>query len=518
MAGPDHLAYAPPRMLVLVTGGTGLVGRASVDALIARGHRVRLLSRHARRDAAHWADGVEPVEGNVADPGSIRGAADGCDAVLHIVGIVEEHPPEVTFEQVNVRGTAHVVAEAQRAGVPRLVYVSSLGADVGHSDYHRSKLAGEEETRGFRGDWRICRPGNVYGPGDEVISLLMTLVRTLPAMPLVGDGSQRFQPVWHMDVGEALAAAVERDDLAGRVLELAGSEVVTLRELVERIERIVDRAPPHVPIPEALATFGTKVLGALGIDTPVTEDQLVMLQEENLVRAPEGNALPMLLGRAPMPLEDGLTHLADEAPAQLPDAGVGEMLAKRFIVVVRGSGLTAEELLVRFRRRFAEVTPDLVEVGSEPGTPDEIQWGTTLTLSLPLRGHVQVRVVEATPRAITLVTVEGHPLAGAIRYVAEPVPGEADAVRFEIRTFDRAATGFDWLALHPIGNRLQDFTWKRTLAMLLREVHGTGEPEMEVRHLDEAALADVQRWILGLVERQEEEAAEGGAPSKSRSS
>lgn len=501
-------------MQILVTGGSGLVGRAAVDALLARGHSIRLLSRHAERDVRRW-DGrrVEPFTGDVADPASLQGAAAGCDTLLHLVGIVEEHPPTVTFDAVNVAGTANILAEAAGAGVSRAVYVSSLGADVGTSGYHRSKLGGELETRRWGGDWRICRPGNVYGPGDEVISMLMTLVRTLPAMPVIGDGSQRLQPVWHEDVGEALAAAVERDDLAGQVLELAGVEVTTLKRLLERIEEVTDRHPPHLPIPGALATLGSRFLSSVGIRLPVNEDQLVMLDEENVVRAPEGNALPRLLDRAPTTLDAGLRRLADELPPQLPGDGVGEMLRKRFWVDIRGAKSSPERLLAHFRKRFADITPSHVEVGSEPDTPEEIRWGTTLTLTLPLRGHVQVRVIEVRPNAVTMVTLVGHPLAGCVRFLSE---ARGEVVRFEVQTYDRAANAFDWLALHPVGNRLQDFTWKRTLRQVVEDSGGEGEVERDVARLDEAEMQAVQEWLARAVESQD--APEPPPPSKSSSS
>src|SRR4051794_39188284 len=123
-------------MRVLVTGGTGVVGASTVTTLLQRGHSVRLLSRHAERDAKQWTQGVSPWPGDVAVEASIRAAADGCDAIVHLVAIADEHPPESTFERVNVEGTRHILREAERAGVARLVYVSSLGADRGHSDYH----------------------------------------------------------------------------------------------------------------------------------------------------------------------------------------------------------------------------------------------------------------------------------------------------------------------------------------------------------------------------------------------
>src|SRR5690349_8774998 len=103
-------------MKVLVTGGSGVVGNSAVTALLKRGHTVRLLSRGATDDVKAWPPGVEPWPGDLTDGDSIRGCAEGCQAVLHLVGIVEEKPPTVTFEGVNVNGTRLIVAEATRAG------------------------------------------------------------------------------------------------------------------------------------------------------------------------------------------------------------------------------------------------------------------------------------------------------------------------------------------------------------------------------------------------------------------
>jgi nucleoside-diphosphate-sugar epimerase len=116
---------------------------------------------------------------------------------------------------VNVDGTRNMLRETERAGVGRFIYVSSLGADTGKSDYHRSKLGGESLVKEFRGGWIILRPGNVYGPGDEVVSLLLKMVRTLPAIPVIDGGDDPFDPVWVDDLAGAIASAVERPDLHG---------------------------------------------------------------------------------------------------------------------------------------------------------------------------------------------------------------------------------------------------------------------------------------------------------------
>src|SRR5256885_7401440 len=164
-------------MRVLVTGGTGVVGSGTVTELLRRGHAVVLLARHAAKDAQQWPTGVTARPGDVADAASVRGAADGCDVVLHMAGVVDE-ADDATFDAVNVGGTANMLAEAERAGVGRFIFVSSLGATRGASAYHASKRKAEQLVRRFRGEWTICRPGNVYGSGDEQISLLLRLVRS----------------------------------------------------------------------------------------------------------------------------------------------------------------------------------------------------------------------------------------------------------------------------------------------------------------------------------------------------
>src|SRR5690606_22284763 len=113
-------------MRVLVSGGTGVVGRETVTCLLARGHVVRLVSRGAEDDSREWHRGVEAHPADVSDASSLHGAADGCDAVLHLAGIEREDPPEVTFERVNVQGTQALLDEARSTGGRRFVSVSSL--------------------------------------------------------------------------------------------------------------------------------------------------------------------------------------------------------------------------------------------------------------------------------------------------------------------------------------------------------------------------------------------------------
>lgn len=501
-------------MRILVTGGTGVVGEAAVRALLGRGHTVRLLSRHAGRDARAWPEGVEPHDGDVTRPETLRGAADDCDAVLHVVGIVDERPPELTFDRVNVDGTRHVVAEAARAGVPHLVYVSSLGADRGESPYHRSKHAGEEAVRGFGGRWVIVRPGNVYGPGDEVVSLILRMVRGLPAVPVVGGGDQPFQPVWADDVGEALAVACERDDLAGQALDLAGPERTSMNDLLDRFGRLTGRTPMRVPVPEMLAGLGVRAAGALGLDVPVNDSQLTMLAEGNVIDDPARNALDRVLGVTPTALDAGLRKLLDALPEQLPTDGVGPLHRKRFWATILGSTLSADALCARFCQQFQQISPDQVDLAAEPGTPTTMfARGETVTMALPVRGNVQVRVAELTETSVTLQTVAGHMLAGAVRFTFTP---HGDRVLFEVELFDRAATTLDRVAMAVGGDQMQDATWQELVENVVAESGGRAADGVQEQHEDlEGAEAErVEQWLaeLAMTRKRTENAQAIGAP------
>jgi uncharacterized protein YbjT (DUF2867 family) len=487
-------------MKVLVTGGTGVVGVGTVTAVLRHGHEVRLVSRHAERDAGRWPDGVEPWRGDVAESDTIVGSADGCDAVLHLVAIVDEAPPDVTFDRVNVRGTRNIVREAARGGVPKFVFVSSLGCERGSSAYHQSKRAGEKIVRGFDGDWVIVRPGNVYGPGDDQISLLLKMVRTLPAIPVLGGGDDTFQPIWHEDLAEALARVVERDDLAREVLDLAGPEVTSQNDLIQRLSRITGRSPVRVPLPEFLAKAGMRALGVVGIDVPFSDSQMAMLREGNLIADPRANALTEALGVTPTSLDRGLELLADVQVEQLPHKGIGPLTRKRYWADIERSRLDPDQLFEYVRTHLDAITPDLVSVGAEPGTPNVIEEGATLTLSLPLRGHIQVRVAEAADRRVTLLTLEGHPLAGAVRFQFDY---HGPAVRFEIQVYDRPANTIDFVAMRMVGDFIQSRTWEAVVQNVVRATGGEAREgvKSESSSLTDDEARSVESWLDAIVTR-----------------
>jgi NADH dehydrogenase len=241
----------------------------------------------------------------------------------------------------------------------------------------------------------------------------------------------------------------------------------------------------------------------------VNVDQIRMLVEENVISVGEMNALTTTFKLTPTPLDDGLRRLADTLPEQTPAEGTGRLHRRRYWADIVGSHRNATELFRGFREGFAAFMPDAtMQVAVERGTPTVPDEGETLTLGLPVRGTVQVRVLEVEERWMTLVTVEGHPLAAAIRFITED--RSDGTVRFEVQTYDRAATLVDAVMLSLIGDLLKDATWRSVVQRVVE--NSGGRPRDGVRESDDVLEDEeaelVERWAEALVmaERRAEEA------------
>jgi uncharacterized protein YbjT (DUF2867 family) len=198
-------------MRILVTGGTGFVGRAVLGQLHAEGHAVRLLVRHpgsAASRAAAELYGVDLHAGDVLQESTLAPACLGMDAVVHLVGIIAEYGTQ-SFENVHAKGTRNLVNAARSEGVRKFVHMSALGTRPGAaSRYHQTKWAAEQSVR--RGDmaWTIFRPSIIYGPGDGLVSMFERISRYSPVVPLVGSGRSQLQPVRVEEVATCFVRAL----------------------------------------------------------------------------------------------------------------------------------------------------------------------------------------------------------------------------------------------------------------------------------------------------------------------
>ena len=477
-------------MKILITGGTGVIGNAVVEALSKRGHALRILSRHA--DNSDKTDNLEYWKASVTDAAALAGAAADCDVVLHIAGIAAEAPPDITFESVNVEGTRNVVREADINAVRRLIYVSSFGADFGKSDYHKSKLQAEMIAREFPRDVVILRPGNIYGPGDEVISSLVKMVRALPVVPIIDHGDQEFQPVWHEDVGEAIAAIIEDENPGDEPIALLGPDVVTLNRLLDIIGEITGQEPRRVSLPSSIANVAARIASSVGVDIPLKPDVLQMLLDGNALRPGESNGLEKYVAN-PTHVTTGMRKLLETMPEQEIEDGYGKPQHRQFTVRIVKPLYSADELFKMFCADYDRFLPvDRAE--QQQGNPRRIVEDETITLSLPLRGDIAVRVEEAENNAVTLVTVDGHPLAGFVRFTWAPEP---DGVQFQINVYDRPATLLDSVGMALGGSYAQRASWIAACGNVVEASRGETPDgiEHETRTLNDDQVADVQEWL-----------------------
>jgi uncharacterized protein YbjT (DUF2867 family) len=264
-------------MRVLVTGGSGYVGAEVVASLVSAGHDVRALVHRAE---PHLPEGVEQVSGDVADAASYTAAADGCEAIAHLVAILDGTDEQ--FEAVNAGGARNAVAAAKAHGIGRLVHMSALGVTEQHAQltrYWRTKHAGKTAVTASGLDWTVMEPSFVFGRNGGALKAFESLVR-LPVAPVIGDGRYRHQPVWVGDVATAFVRALERPDTVGQVIPLGGPQAFTFDELLDELARVTGRAPRRkIHAPAALVKAQTPVLSRLPPPLKVTKEQIVMLLE-----------------------------------------------------------------------------------------------------------------------------------------------------------------------------------------------------------------------------------------------
>lgn len=277
-------------MRVFLTGGTGFIGSYVLRHLVEDGHTVRCLVRTPGTPLAAGGAPVEPVQGDVTDPASLEGAMDGCDAVIHLVGIIDEQPQHgATFEAVHVEGTIHVARQARDAGIDRFIHLSANGARPdGVSAYQTTKWRAEEYVKDADfGHWTIMRPSIVFGdPGPNhpefASRLAQTLVRPFPILPVFGDGRYQLAPISVEEVAAAIGQALTRDAAHQQTYTACGWEAYPYTEILDRIARGADLQPkPKLFVPTALARPIVRLLDRLGC-SPISPDQFEMLLDGNL--------------------------------------------------------------------------------------------------------------------------------------------------------------------------------------------------------------------------------------------
>jgi NADH dehydrogenase len=272
--------------LVTIFGGSGFIGRSLVQHLARRGWRIRVAVRRPAQARSLQPLGdvgqITPIPAKVQDTATVDAAGDGADAVVNLTGLLYEKGAQ-TFEAVHVQGAANIARAAAAAKVDALVQMSALGADAAStSTYASSKGRGEASVRQIFSPAAIVRPSIVFGPDDDFFNRFARMALISPALPLIGGGATRFQPVFVGDVAEAITRCLSNPGTAGRTYELGGPGVYTFRELLVLMLKEIDRRRLLVPISYDLAALQAALLEWLPVP-PLTRDQVELLKHDNVV-------------------------------------------------------------------------------------------------------------------------------------------------------------------------------------------------------------------------------------------
>ena len=276
-------------MKVFLTGATGFVGKHMLERLLAEGYAVRAALRGlpgqtarlvARSQPLGRKDDFEWVHGDIAEGTRLDEGMQGCDAVIHLVGIIVEKGTN-TFERVHHLGTRNVVGAAKRTGIKRFVHMSAVGVRAdGVAAYQTTKWKGEEEVRHSGIPFCILKPSLIFGEGDGFVTQMMATMRSAPLLrPVPGDGRPKFRPIAVEDVTTCFARALTYEAATNQTVDLGGADELTLNEVLAEIARCAGVHKPAVHIPMPLMFAGATVVQKLLKNPPVTVDQLRMLKE-----------------------------------------------------------------------------------------------------------------------------------------------------------------------------------------------------------------------------------------------
>lgn len=296
--------------MILVTGGTGFVGSHLIQRLRKEGIAIRAVVRDPKKAEALRDLGVEVVSGDISDKASLEKAAAGVERVIHLVGIIQEGPG-ATFRGVHVEGTRNVLEAAKKTNVRHFFYQSALGTRPGaRSEYHKTKWEAEELVRASGIPFTILRPSLIYGPGDKFTLRLSQMLKLSPVLPVIGTGKSKIQPIYIDDVITCIIKIATNDAFLNEMYEIGGPEQLTYEVLTSAIAEALGIKRPMVHIPLFFMRPAARALETVLPNPPVTTQQLIMLQEDNVCSLQD---IREVFGVEPVAFREGLKRFIQKA-------------------------------------------------------------------------------------------------------------------------------------------------------------------------------------------------------------
>ncbi|KCZ72252.1 putative nucleoside-diphosphate sugar epimerase [Candidatus Methanoperedens nitroreducens] len=266
--------------MILVTGGTGFVGSHLVRRLVQEKIQTRCLVRKTS-SLERLPRGIEVVYGDVNDKESLKKATEDVEAVIHLVGIILEHKG-ATFEIIHTQGTKNLVEASREAGVKRFIYVSALGSrENAQSRYHITKWQAEQDVIKSGMEYVILRPSIMIGERGTFITMLSNVIKKAPVVPIIG-GDSKVQPIYVENTVDCLIKSLTERKTTNRIFEIAGPEQITYRQLFLTLMEALGVKKPTIDIPIWLMWLPAYILENVLDKPPITTQQLIMLQEDNI--------------------------------------------------------------------------------------------------------------------------------------------------------------------------------------------------------------------------------------------
>jgi NADH dehydrogenase len=288
---------------VFIAGGTGFVGRHLVSRLLKEGYKIRCLVRESSKVEDLKKLGVELAYGDITNYASLEEALKGIEKVIHLVGIIQESGKS-TFRTIHVEGTKNLLKASLKNGVKLFFYQSALGADKrSSSEYHRTKAEAEDLVKESGIPYIIFRPSLIFGPGDQFILRLSSIIRSSPVIPVIGSGEVRFQPIYIEDWISCVLKALEDDGMRNRIFEFGGPEHLSYTEIIDALTEVlgIKRYKAYIPVHvmSPIVKFMERVLPK----PPVTTEQIILLGQDNIcdLKSVEEN-----FGFKPITLKEGI--------------------------------------------------------------------------------------------------------------------------------------------------------------------------------------------------------------------
>lgn len=271
--------------LITIFGGTGFLGRVLLDKLLAHNYNIKIVSRTSKNLSIYKNEinngRLKFIIGDIKNHLIIKEHIQDSFAVINLVGILFEKN-KGDFSQIHTEAAKNIAKAATELDIKKIIHISALGVDKAITSlYAKSKFAGEVAILEKNPNATIIRPSIIFGNEDNFFNQFAQMAKFSPILPLIGNGITKFQPVFVENIADAIIKILESELYYGKIFELAGTEIVTFKEILNIILNIISKKRILFPIPFMLA----RIIGKLAqlLPTPIiTEDQVELLKYDNI--------------------------------------------------------------------------------------------------------------------------------------------------------------------------------------------------------------------------------------------